>query len=114
MTRRLCFALDLQDDPALIQEYVQYHERVWPEVLASLREAGIVEMEIYLVEARLFLVMEVDETFSLERKAAADAVNPRVQAWEAVMWTYQRALPGTPPGQKWRLMERVFALPRGE
>jgi L-rhamnose mutarotase len=111
MTRRFCFALDLKNDPALIAEYIRHHEQVWPEVLQSLRDSGIREMEIYRVDTRMFLIMDVDETFSLEKKAAADRANPRVQAWEELMWRFQQALPGTPPGQKWRPMERVFALP---
>jgi hypothetical protein len=27
------------------------------------------------------------------------------------MWTYQQAIPGGPPGAKWRLMERIFEFP---
>ena len=110
MKRRFCFALDLKNDPALIDEYLRYHERVWPEILQSLKDAGIVDMEIYRVDTRMFLVMDVDETFSPERKAEMDRANPRVQEWEALMWKYQQALPGTEPGQKWRPMERVFTL----
>lgn len=108
--RRFCFALDLVDDPARIAEYVEYHRQVWPAILQSLKDAGIEAMEIYHVANRLFMVMDVNETFSLERKAAADRANPTVQAWEALMWTYQRALPGTPPGEKWRPMTCVFRL----
>jgi len=110
MTRRFCFALDLKNDPALIDEYIRYHERVWPEILQTLKDAGIVAMEIYRVDTRMFLLMDVDETFSPERKAAMDRANPRVQEWEALMWKYQQALPGTEPGQKWRPMECVFTL----
>jgi L-rhamnose mutarotase len=65
-------------------------------------------MEIYRLQNRLFMVMDVDDTFSFERKAAADAANERVQAWETLMWTYQQAIPGGPPGAKWRIMERIF------
>ena len=108
--RRFCFALDLVNDPALIAEYIRYHAQVWPEVLQSLKDAGIEAMEIYHVADRLFLVMDVNDTFSIEHKAAADRANASVQAWEALMWKFQRALPGTPPGQKWRAMERVFRL----
>jgi L-rhamnose mutarotase len=52
--------------------------------------------------------MEVSDGFTFERKAAADASSERVQAWEALMWRYQQAVPGGPPGAKWRLMERIF------
>lgn len=107
---RYCLALDLKNDPALIAEYERYHVKIWPEIEASIRDSGITSMEIYRIENRLFMIMETDETFSFEQKAAADAANFRVQEWEALMWTYQQALPTAKPGEKWMLMERIFAL----
>jgi len=108
--KRYCLALDLKDDPALIAEYKRYHEAGWPEILQSIRDAGIVSMEIYLLGNRLFMVMEVKESFSFEAKSAADAANPKVQEWETLMWKYQQALPMAKPGEKWILMEKIFSL----
>lgn len=107
---RYCLALDLKDDPVLIAEYERYHEAVWPEVLQSLRDASITDMEIYRVENRLVLVMDTADDFSLDRKADLDAANPKVQEWETLMWRYQEALPSAQPGQKWVPMKRVFQL----
>lgn len=107
---RYCLALDLKDDPSLIAEYERYHERIWPEIEQSIRASGITSMEIYRVGNRLLMLMETDDTFTFERKAAADAANPKVQAWEALMWQYQQALPMAKPGEKWLLMERIFTL----
>jgi len=107
---RHCLALDLKDDPALIAEYERYHEKIWPEIEESIRTAGITSMEIYRLGNRLFMIMETDDTFSFDRKAAMDAGNPKVQEWEALMWRYQQALPMARPGEKWLLMERIFAL----
>jgi L-rhamnose mutarotase len=36
-----------------------------------------------------------------------------VQKWEALMWTFQRALPWAAPGQKWVPMEVIFSLTGG-
>jgi len=110
MMKRYALALDLQDDARLIAEYEQWHRDVWPEVKQSIRDSGIVQMEIYRFTNRLFMVMEVDDTFSFERKAAADAANPRVQEWEALMWNYQRPIPGAKPGEKWVVMDKIFEL----
>lgn len=112
---RYCFALDLKNDPALIAEYGRYHERIWPEIEVSIRDSGITSMEIYRTGNRLFMIMETDETFSFARKDAMDAANPIVQDWETLMWTYQQALPGalpgeSTPGEKWRLMDKLFSL----
>lgn len=110
MTRRYCLALDLKDDPRLIAEYEAYHREVWPEILESIRRSGIRSMEIYRLQTRLVMVMEVGEDFSFARKAAADAADPKVQDWETLMWTYQQAVPGSAPGTKWQLMDLIFDL----
>jgi len=110
MKRRFCLTLDLKDDPRLIVEYTRYHEQIWPEIAESIRDSGIRDMEIYLLGTRMFMVMEVDETFSFEAKAEADRRNPKVQEWENLMWKFQQALPQAKPGEKWMLMERIFKL----
>jgi L-rhamnose mutarotase len=110
MTRRFCLTLDLKEDPALIAEYKKYHEAVWPEILRSIKESGIQDMEIYLLGTRMFMIMEVDEHFSFDKKSRADEQNPKVQEWEKLMWKFQQALPQAKPGEKWLLMERIFKL----
>ena len=110
MNKRYCLTLDLEDDPALIAEYRRHHEKIWPEITASIKDAGIVDMEIYLLGTRMFMIMEVDQNFSFEKKAKADEQDPRVQAWEQLMWKFQQALPQAAPGEKWLRMERIFKL----
>ncbi|MEX0288129.1 MAG: L-rhamnose mutarotase [Flavobacteriaceae bacterium] len=106
--KRHCLALDLKDDLELIRKYEEYHEDVWPEVLESLGASGIEHMEIYRVGNRLFMIIEVEEGFSFERKAKMDENNERVQDWEVLMWNYQQALPMAKPGEKWLLMDLIF------
>lgn len=108
--KRHCLALDLKNDPVLIAEYEAYHREIWPEIKKSIIDAGIENMEIYRVMNRLFMIMEVNDSFSFEAKDAADAANPKVQEWEALMWKYQEALPVAKPGQKWIFTEKIFAL----
>ena len=110
MTRRFCFTVDLKDDPALIAEYRKYHEKIWPEITESIRNSAIEDMEIYLLGTRMFMIMEVNETFTFEKKARADQQNPKVQEWEELMWKFQQALPESKPGEKWLRMERIFKL----
>jgi L-rhamnose mutarotase len=108
--RRYCLAVDLKDDPALIAEYEAYHQRVWPEILKSIKDSGIESMEIYRLANRLFMIMEVNASFSFEAKSKADAGDPKVQEWEQLMWKYQQGLPFAKPGEKWVLMERIFTF----
>jgi L-rhamnose mutarotase len=110
MTKRYCLTLDLKDDPKLIAEYRSYHEKIWPEITKSIRDAGILDMEIYLLGTRMFMVMEVDESFSFEKKAKADDANPKVREWEELMWKFQKPLPEAKPGEKWMRLERIFKL----
>lgn len=110
MTRRFCLTLDLKDDPKLIADYKRYHEKIWPEITRSIKDSGIEDMEIYLLGTRMFMIMEVDQTFSFERKAKSDALNPTVREWEKLMWRFQQALPQARPGEKWLPMERIFKL----
>jgi L-rhamnose mutarotase len=110
MNRRFCFTLDLKDDPALIAEYRRYHEKIWPEITESIKASGIVDMEIYLLGTRMFMIMEVNESFSFEKKAEADQSNIKVKEWEKLMWKFQQGLPQAKPGEKWLPMERIFKL----
>ena len=110
MNKKYCLALDLKDDPQSIAAYEHYHKDVWPEIKKSIRDSGILNMEIYRTGNRLFMIMETDDSFSFERKAAMDAANPKVQEWEQLMWKFQQPLPQAKSGEKWLLMERIFSL----
>jgi len=103
-------ALDLKDDPTLIAEYEHWHQHGWPEIKKSISDAGIVNMEIYRLGNRLFMIMDTDDTFSFDRKANMDAGNPKVQEWEQLMWKYQEPLRWAKPGEKWMLMKKIFSL----
>ncbi len=108
--KKYCLALDLIDDPRLIEEYEHYHKNGWPEIQASILDAGIEEMEIYRIQNRLFMIMLTHDDFDFNKKAEMDRVNPKVQEWEKLMWKYQQALPNGKPGEKWALMEQIFYL----
>ena len=109
-TYRHCFALDLVNDAELISDYKKHHRSVWPEIIKSIGDSGIVAMDIYLVDNRLFMIMVVSEGFSFEAKDEADLNNPKVQEWETLMSNYQLALPTAKPNEKWKKMEHIFKL----
>jgi L-rhamnose mutarotase len=106
--KRYCLALDLADDPLLIKEYEDYHKAVWPGVLRSIHDAGIELMQIYRAGNRLFMIMDTNDLFSFEDKAAADVANEEVQRWERLMWKYQQSIPVAKPGEKWVVMGKIF------
>ena len=108
--KRFCLALDLKNDPSLIETYEAYHEKIWTEIEDSIKSAGILNMEIYRVENRLFMVMETTADFSFEKKFLMDTTNPFVQQWEELMWKFQQPLPSAKEGEKWMLMQKIFEL----
>jgi L-rhamnose mutarotase len=108
--KRYCLAVDLIDNDALIKEYELYHINIWPEIEKSILDSGIVNMEIYRISNRLFMIMETTDDFSFEKKSALDNANAKVQEWENLMWNYQLALPIAKPGEKWVLMKKIFCL----
>lgn len=108
--KRFCYTLDLKDDPDLIRKYIEHHKNVWPEILDSITNAGIINMEIYNVGNRLFMIMETADDFDPEAKAETDQNNPKVQEWELLMDNYQKRLPFAKENQKWVQMNRIFSL----
>ena len=110
--KRHCFSCDLKDNSELIAMYKEYHKtgNVWPEITESIKAAGLFDMPIYLTENRLFLVMEVNESYDPKLKANQDRANPKVQEWENLMSTFQQALPWANKGEKWCKMEQIFQL----
>jgi L-rhamnose mutarotase len=108
---RYVLTVDLKDDPRSIEAYKEHHRRVWPEVLRSLRKIGVLELDIYLLERRMTMVLETIEGFDLKKDFEAHAASdPRCREWEDLMKTFQVPPPGAKPGEFWALMEPVFHL----
>jgi L-rhamnose mutarotase len=110
MITRTVLAVDLKDDAAAIETYKEHHRRVWPEVLASLRRAGVHYMDIYLLGRRLVMIVETEGPDFRRCFAAHLSSHPRVSEWEALMGSLQEPPPGAPPGNWWARMEPVFSL----
>lgn len=110
MTRHV-FAVDLKDDPGVVDAYLDHHRRVWPEVRRSLGEAGLQGMEIFRVGHRLVMIVETDGHGDYQTRFARHAAShPRVAEWEALMRSMQQPVPGAAPGEWWARMQPVFRL----
>lgn len=110
--KRFCQTLDLKDNPALIAEYRRRHSEgeAWSEIIDGIREVGILEMEIYLVGTRLFMIVETPLDFDWDSAMARLSTLPRQQEWEDYMSEFQVAALGASSDEKWRMMERIFHL----
>lgn len=112
-TKRYCLTLDLKNDSTLVSQYRYWHmsEHIWPEIPRGIREVGIVDMEIYLLGTRLFMIMETRPEFDFTRDMAKLSGLPRQKEWEAFVAKFQQSLPGAASAEKWKLMDRIFKLP---
>lgn len=110
--KRYCQTLDLRDNPELIAEYRRRHsqEHIWKEVPEGIRQVGILEMEIYLLGTRLFMIVETPMDFDWDTAMARLGTLPRQDEWEDYMAEFQLVKAGMSSAEKWQLMERIFHL----
>ena len=102
----------MKNDPTLIEEYKFWHknENRWPEIPAGIREVGILDMEIYISENRLFMIVETKQDFDWDLAFAKLATFNRQAEWEEFMSKFQLTKSGATSSEKWTLMERIFKL----
>ena len=110
--KRYVQTMDLKDDPELIAEYKRRHrqEEAWPEIMAGIREVGILDMQIFILGTRLVMIVETPVDFEWDRAMARLATLPRQQEWEDYMAIFQQCAEGATSDEKWQMMERMFYL----
>ena len=110
--KRYCQTMDLKDDPDLIAKYVEAHNRFksWPEIRDGIRSVGILEMEIYILGKRLFMIVETPIDFDWNTAMTKLATLPRQAEWENYTSIFQECKPGSSSSEKWSIMERIFYL----
>jgi L-rhamnose mutarotase len=111
-TKRICQALELRNDPALIEEYKYWHraENIWPEIPAGIKEVGILDMEIYILGQQLFMIVEVPGDFDWDKSFARLATLDRQTEWERFMAKFQLCDPDSGSSERWKKMEQIFKL----
>jgi L-rhamnose mutarotase len=109
--KRVCLALDLKNEDALIEKYKWHHqpENVWKVIIDGIQQSGIEVMDIYNVEDRLFMICEVPEEADFDANWTKMGTFPRQGEWGELMAHFQQALPDHK--LEWIKMERVFTLP---
>ncbi len=109
--KRYCQTLDLIDDSQMVQAYVDAHTETnhWKEIRTGLRDVGILEMEIYTLGNKLFMVIETGLDFDWDAAFSKLDTLPRQAEWENKMSFFQRSN-GKTSSEKWQLMERIFCL----
>lgn len=93
--------------PEFKEEYIRYHESVWPTVLATIETCNIRNYSIYLYGDLLVAYFEYhgDDYEADMRKMAAD---PETQRWWSIMDPMQEPVEGVSPGRRWLELPEVF------
>ena len=106
--KRYCQTLALVDNPELIEQYVEAHAKVWPEIIEGQRQVGILDMQIYRKDRNLFMIMDTVDEFDFSRDMARLATLPRQAEWEAYVSQFQGTKADARSDEKWQMMERIF------
>ena len=88
-------------------EYDVSHRRVWPVLLAKLKEVGISHYSIFRRGQDLVLVMDVEDFDAAWDALAKDETNRK---WQEKMAPIFDAVPGLKPGERFAMMQEVFYL----
>jgi len=105
--QRIGFRLKLK--AGRIDEYVEHHKNVWPEMLEALSRTGWTNYSLFLDcdDASLFGYFETPDLQAALDGMAATEVNER---WQAFMGDYFEQLEGLRPDEGFKRLEQVFFL----
>jgi len=102
MTQRQGFVLHVK--PERVEDYVEAHRHVWPEMLQALRDAGIRNYTIFRAGNKMFGYFESDDLQRAARHLAAQEVSARWQDAMADLLEERVPEAGPPP------LEEIFRL----
>jgi len=102
---RYAFKLRIREDA--IEEYDREHQRVWPELLAKLKEVGISDYTIFRRGQDLLLTMRVEDFEKAWDELDRDPVNQR---WQQFMSRLFEPVPDKSNGERFAMMKEVFHL----
>ena len=97
----------IQLNPQDEASYIQYHQQVWPAVLATIAACNISNYSIFLRNGVLFAYFEYSGS-NYEEDMARMAACPDTQRWWSIMDPMQLPMPDAKPGDKWSEMQEVF------
>ncbi len=111
--KRYCRTMQLREgDQKFIDDYRHAHSEgvIWKEVIDGIREVGILEMEIYILDNKLFMIVETPLDFNWDEAMVRLAKLPRQQEWETFMSRFQDCSAEATADEKWQMMDRMFHL----
>ncbi|MBX3256454.1 MAG: L-rhamnose mutarotase [Chitinophagaceae bacterium] len=96
------FVVNIVSDSLKLQEYLDYHKQVWPEVEAGFKKAGYRKIVLYRYDHLLVMKITVPVGADLDEMGKnAEASDARCAEWNKLMNAYQQGVQGTLSGQTW-------------
>ena len=110
VVKRFCQFLKL--NPETLDQYKYWHnsQNIWKEIPEGIRKAGILDMEIYVINDMAFMVLETPVDFNWDEAFGRLATFERQAEWEDFVSKFQQAGDGKRSEEKWQLVERIFSL----
>ena len=105
--KMLVLQVDLSEDESKIQQYIDYHADVWPDVIEDLKKRPIGRMRIYNSGNRLIMLLEVDKDFKLEDGIHIEPPHPKVAEWSKLMTSFSKKL-DSGNIDEWTPIDQVF------
>lgn len=109
-TKRFCQFLKL--NPDTLEQYKYWHNshNIWKEIPLGIRKAGILDMEIYVINDMAFMLIEAAPDFDWDTSFGKLATYERQVEWEEFVSQFQIVGEGQRSEEKWQLVERIFSL----
>lgn len=108
--KRFCQFLKLNQET--VDQYKYWHDRrnIWQEIPEGIRRAGIIDMEIYVINDTAFMILETPVDFNWDESFGKLAGYERQSEWEDFVSQFQITADGRRSDEKWELVERIFSL----
>ena len=94
------FVVNIVPDEKKLQEYLEYHRHIWPEVEKGFQKAGYRKIKLLRRNHLVVMIVTVPEGADLGKMGkVAESYDKRCAEWNQLMSSYQQGIPGTEPGQ---------------
>ena len=110
VVKRFCQFLKLNLETLDQYKYWHNSRNIWKEIPEGIRKAGILDMEIYVINDMAFMILETPVDFNWDEAFGKLATFERQAEWEDFVSKFQQAGDGKRSEEKWQLVERIFSL----
>lgn len=110
--KRFVMALEIENNKELLKEYKEIHKRdnLWPQILTNMDTVGIKDMELYLYNNQVFLVMDTNVAFDMEKDGERWSQLPQEKEWQEYVSKFQKVKPKSKAVEKWKQIKMTNTI----